>query len=42
MNQISITGIIVNEPIFREEAGGVSHTILLLRRYRKTRVGVVR
>ena len=42
MNQVNITGMIANEPIFREEAGGIPHTILSLRRRYKTRAGELR
>ena len=42
MNQVNITGMIANEPIFREEAGGIPHTILSLRRRHKTRAGELR
>ena len=42
MNQVNITGMIVNEPVFREEAGGIPHTILSLRRRQKTRAGELR
>ena len=42
MNQVNITGMIANEPIFREEAGGIPHTVLSLRRRHKTRAGELR
>lgn len=42
MNQVNITGMIANELIFREEAGGIPHTVLSLRRRHKTRAGELR
>ena len=42
MNQVNITGMIANVPVFREEAGGTPHTILSLRLRHKTRAGELR
>jgi len=42
MNQVNITGMIANEPFFREEAGSIPHVILNLRHRHKTRAGEVR
>ena len=42
MNQVNITGMIANEPIFREETGGIPHTILSLQHRHKTHAGELR
>ena len=42
MNQVNITGMIAYDPIFREEAGGIPHTIMSLRTRHKTRAGEMR